>query len=115
MFALSQCNDVIVIEVHGNLDARNIDQFDGLLTSTLKNQTKKVVLDLSGLRHLHYRLVPHLMDRIVELQCAGGDLKLAAGSHYIHNILTAMGCEEDFYPTVVDAVLSFTPPEEQWQ
>src|SRR3989338_6392466 len=115
MFELTQCNDVIVVEVHGQLNFNNIKQFDHLLETAMSTENRKVVLNLSGLKHLHYGLVPHLVDRIVELQCAGGDLKLANGSHYIENILKAMGYEESLYSTVADAVLSFTPTEDEWQ
>lgn len=114
MFELSQLKDVIVIGVHGELDPHNVAEIDSLLTTVLQNHSGKVVLDLSDLHHLHFKLVPHLVDRVVELQCAGGDLKVAAGSSYINNILMAMGFEETFYPTVADAVLSFNPPEEEW-
>ncbi len=114
MFELSQLKDVIVIGVHGELDPYNVSEIDSLLTTVLQNNSGKVVLDFSDLHHLHFKLVPHLVDRVVELQCAGGDLKVAAGNPYINNILKAMGFEETFYPTVADAVLSFNPSEEEW-
>lgn len=116
MFELQHLNDVLVVGVHGELGSRNIRQFDEVLDSIVRYQQCKVVLDFSMLSHLDYKLVPHLVDRVVELQCSGGDLKVASVNQYILNILHAMGFEEELYPSVEQAVLSFTPmPEDTWQ
>jgi len=116
MFELTHLNDVLVVGIHGELRPNNMGQFDRVLDSVLRYQHSKVVLDFSGLAHLDYKLVSHLVDRVVELQCSGGDLKVASVNHYILNILKAMGFEEELYPSVEEAVLSFTPmPEDTWQ
>ena len=116
MFKFIHVNDVWVVDIDGELGTQNVRQFDKMLDSIVTRQYSRVVLDFSGLAHLDYKLVPHLVDRVVELQCSGGDLKVASVNQYILNILHAMGFEEELYPSVEDAVLSFTPPpEDAWQ
>lgn len=102
--------------VEGELGLGNVRQFDSLLNQAMQQRTSRVVLDLSDLSHIDYKLVPHLVDRVIEIQCQGGEIKLAGGNGYISNILKAMGFEEELYSSVEDAVISFAPmSEEEWQ
>lgn len=116
MFGLKQLNDILVMDVSGELGIGNVRQFDSLLTQALRERIGRVVVDFSNLSHLDYKLVPHLVDRMIEVQCQGGEIKLAGGNNYISNILKAMGFEEELYSSVEDAVISFAPmSEEEWQ
>jgi len=116
MFELKHFNDILVMGVSGELGLGNVRQFDSALNQALQGRVSKVVLDLSDLSHLDYKLVPHLVDRVIEIQCQGGEIKLAGGNGYISNILKAMGFEEEIYSSVEDAVISFSPmAEEEWQ
>lgn len=115
MFAFKQFNDILVMGVEGELKISNIRQFDLILNQTLQQRADRVVLDISQLSHIDYKLVPHLVDRVIEVQCQGGDIKVAGGNHYISDILKAFGFEEKLYPSVEDAVISFAPlAEEAW-
>lgn len=116
MFELKHYSDVVVMGVSGILEISNVRQFDSVLTNALREEVGRVVLDISRLNHLDYKLVPHLVDRMIEIQCQGGEIKLAGGNDYVSNILKAMGFEEELYRTVEDAVISFSPmTEEEWQ
>lgn len=116
MFELKQYSDVLVMGISGILNLNNVRQFDSVLNSALKKEGGRLVLDLSRLSHIDYKLVPHLVDKIIEIQCQGGEIRLASGNDYVSNILKAMGFDEELYPTVEDAVISFQPmTEEQWQ
>lgn len=115
MFELKQYSDVLVMGVSGEINLQNVRQFDTVLTNALQEDVSRVVLDLTHLQHIDYKLVSHLVDRIIEIQCQGGEVKLASGNAYVSNILKAMGFEEELYQTVEDAVISFTPmTEEEW-
>lgn len=115
-FELKHYTDVVVMGVSGTLSLNNVRQFDSVLTHALHEEISRVVLDLSHLKHIDYKLVPHLVDRMIEIQCQGGEIKLAGGNDYVSNILKAMGFEEELYRTVEDAVISFSPmTEEEWQ
>lgn len=116
MFELKHFSDVVVMRVSGVLNLHNVRQFDRVLNNALEEEISRVVLDLSHLEHIDYKLVAHLVDRIIEIQCLGGEIKLASGNDYVSNILKAMGFEEELYLTVEDAVISFSPmTEEKWQ
>lgn len=116
MFELKQYSDVLVMGVSGEINLNNVRQFDSVLRNALQEDVSRVVLDLSHLKHIDYKLVPHLVDKIIEIQCQGGEIKLASGNDYVSNILRAMGYEEELYESVEDAVISFAPmTEEEWQ
>ncbi|MBI4125710.1 MAG: STAS domain-containing protein [Deltaproteobacteria bacterium] len=116
MFELQHLNDILVMKVSGELGFRNVRQFDSVLNLALRDDIGRVVLDFSSLAHIDYKLVPHLLERMIEIQCQGGQLKLAGMSEYVLNILKAMGFEEEMYPSVADAVISFAPVgQDKWQ
>lgn len=116
MFELQHLNDILVMKVSGELGLRNVRQFDSVLNLALREDVGRMVLDLSGLSHIDYKLVPHLLERMIEIQCQGGQLKLAGMSDYVLNILKAMGFEEELYSSVEDAVISFAPVgQDKWQ
>lgn len=116
MFELRHYNDVLVMQVSGELGLGNVRQFDSVLNLVLREETGRIVIDFSTLHHIDYKLVPHLLDRMIEVQCLGGELKLAGMNRYISNILQAMGFEEEMYSSVEDAVISFSAvTEEKWQ
>ena len=114
MIELRQLNDIVVMEVTGELGLSNVRQFDSVLDLALRSDVGRLVLDVTRLAHIDYKLVPHLLDRMIEIECLGGKLKFAGWNPYIANILKVMGFEEEFYSSVEDAVISFTPvsPEE---
>lgn len=116
MFELRHYNNILVMQVSGELGLKNVRHFDSVLNLVLREDVEQIVLDFSDLNHIDYKLVPHLLDRVIEIQCLGGELKFAGMSSYISNILKAMGFEEELYPSVEDAVISFSPVrQEEWQ
>lgn len=117
MLEVKQFSDVLIMGVSGDLSLKNIRQFDHALNHALSaDEFGRLVLDLSALDHIDYKLVPHLVDRMIEIQCRGGEVKLASGNDYVSDILKAMGFDEELYPSVEDAVISFHPmTEEEWQ
>ena len=116
MFELKQRDSVLVMNVDGELERNNFRQFDSLLDQALQNKSERVVLDLSGLSHIDYKLVPRLVERVNQIEEQGGEVKWAGGNDYISNIFKFMGFEEEVYPSVEDAVISFAPlAEDEWQ
>ncbi len=107
MFEVKRFHDISVVGVHGELSRRNLHVFENVLASLSKCDQHNVVLNLEDLRHIDYQLVQRIADRIIEFQCDGGDLKMAAANGYIRQILAAMGLDEQVYASVEDALLSF--------
>lgn len=117
MIELHKFHDVNVVDVEGELSRYNVNNLDRVLDSLSKCSQHNVVLGFDKLKHLDYKLVRRIADRIIEFQCDGGDLKLAGASKYIRDIFEAMGLEEELYPSVGDALLSFLrmSDTEVWQ
>ncbi len=107
MFEVKRFNDVSVVGIDGDLSRDNAHVLEGVLNSLSRCDQRNVVLDFAGLRHLDYKLVQRIAERIIEFQCDGGDLKMAAANGYVTRILEAMGLDEDLYASVEDALLSF--------
>jgi anti-anti-sigma factor len=107
MIGIHQILDVSIVDIDGELSRHNVEDFDSTLTSLSRCSYTNVVLDCEKLKHLDYRLVQRIADRIVEFQCNGGDLKVAGVSKYVRCIMEAMGLEEELYDSVEDALLSF--------
>lgn len=107
MFRVQQFHDVAVIDADGELSRHNMHVLEGVLKHLAESDRRNVILNFEGLRHLDYRLVQRLVERIIEFQCDGGDLKVANVSHYVRSILEAMGLEEEMYASLEEALLSF--------
>ncbi|MFA4974295.1 MAG: STAS domain-containing protein [bacterium] len=107
MFEVKRVHDISVVGVMGELSRRNVHVLEDLLSSLSSCDQRNVVLNFEGLKHLDYKLVQRIAERIIEFQCDGGDLKMAAANGYVKNILEAMGLDEEVYASVEDALLSF--------
>lgn len=107
MIGIQRYYHINVVDIDGELSRHNMKELDRTLNSLSRSSQYNIVLDFNKLKHLDYRLVQKIADRIVEFQCDGGDIKLAGASEYIKNILDAMGLEDEVYFSVHDALLSF--------
>jgi anti-sigma B factor antagonist len=69
----------------------------------------QVVIDFGGVSHLDYRAVRPLMSRTEIFRKAGGDVRLAALSPYLHAIFRSAGANDafDYYGDAFEAVKSF--------
>jgi anti-anti-sigma factor len=107
MFEVKKFHDISVVGIDGELSTKNVHVLDGVLSSLSSCDQRNIVLNFSGLKHLDYKLVQKIAERIIEFQCDGGDLKMAAVNGYVRHILQAMGLDEELYSSVEDALLSF--------
>lgn len=107
MFEVKRFHDISVVGVDGVLSRDNVHVLDGVLNSLSNCEQLNVVLNFSELKHLDYKLVQRITERIIEFQCDGGDLKMAAANGYVRRIIEAMGLDEEVYSSVEDALLSF--------
>lgn len=107
MFEVKKFHDISVVGIDGELSSDNVHVLDEVLSSLSNCDQRNVVLNFAGLSHLDYKLVRRIADKIIEFQCDGGDLKMAAANGYIKRILKAMGLDEEVHASVEDALLSF--------
>ncbi|MFH0798898.1 MAG: STAS domain-containing protein [Pseudomonadota bacterium] len=107
MFEVNHIHGISVVGLQGELSRRNVHVLESVLSSLSKCEQRNVVLNFSELRHLDYSLVQRIAERIIEFQCDGGDLKMAAASGYIKEIFQAMGLADPVYASVEEALLDF--------
>ncbi len=107
MFEVNHVHDISVVGLQGELSCRNVHVLESVLHSLSSCERRNIVLNFKGLKHLDYKLVERIAEKIIEFQCDGGDLKMAAASGYIHSILQAMGLREELYVSVEEALLDF--------
>ncbi len=107
MFQVNRVHDISVVDVAGDLSRHNVRQLEEVLRSFSQCGQLNIILNFARLSHLDYQLVRRLADHIVTFQCEGGDIKMANVNSYVQSILKVMGLEEEFFPSVEDALLSF--------
>lgn len=107
MFEVHRYNDISVVGLPCELSSRNISVLDSVLSSLSECEQHNVVLNMADVEHIDYKLVGRLAERVIEFQCDGGDVKLAAANGYVRSIMQAFGFEEEIYVSVEDALLSF--------
>lgn len=107
MFQVNRIHDISVVDVAGELSRHNVRHLEEVFKSFSQCGQLNIILNLERLKHLDYQLVRRLADHIVTFQCEGGDIKMANVSSYVQSILKVMGLEEELFPSVEDALLSF--------
>lgn len=107
MYQVNRVHDISVVDVAGDLSRHNVRFLEEVLKSFSQCGQLNIILNFGRLKHIDYRLVRRLADHIVTFQCEGGDIKMANVNSYVQSILKVMGLEEEFFPSVEDALLSF--------
>ena len=99
----------MTIALDGEIGLREYDQIADQLFRFSSRGVLRVVLDLSDVGHLDYRIVRPLMLRAAGLRHLGGDLKLCGLSPYLYAIFRSAGAADAFdcYAHAVDAVQAF--------
>jgi len=107
MFEVNHVHHISIVGLQGELSRRNMQAFESVLATLSRCERRNIILNFQHLMHLDYCLVQRIIERIIEFQCDGGDLKVANANVYIQSILQAMGCDERLYPSVEEALLDF--------
>ncbi|EFK96151.1 Anti-sigma F factor antagonist [sediment metagenome] len=107
LYQVKQIHNVSVVDVAGELSRNNIRHLEEVFQSLTQCGQLNVILNFEKLSHIDYQLVRRLADHIVTFQCEGGDIKMANVNSYVQSILQVMGLEEEFFPSIEDALLNF--------
>lgn len=111
MFEVNLIHGISVVNVAGELSRHNMRFLEEVFASFLDRGQINIILNFESLKHIDYQLIKRLVDHIVFFQCEGGDIKISNASPYVRQILDVMGLEEEIYPSVEDALMSFA----EWQ
>ena len=101
----------VVISLDGNvMGGPDAVELNEQLHKLAAKKKKKVVLDLSGVQSMNSSGLGMLIGALTAMKNAGGDLKIAAASDKIENLLviTKLTTVFELFPTVKKAVGSFT-------
>ncbi|MBI3185521.1 MAG: STAS domain-containing protein [Myxococcales bacterium] len=102
---------VATIAIEGEVGARELSEVFEMLFRTVNRGVTRVVLDLGGVAHFHYRGVRPLLARAEVMRRAGGDIKLAGLSPYLHAIFRSAGAHQafEYYAATEEARAAFGP------
>lgn len=103
---------VLLIEVKGRVDSTTADKLGQELNDAIDAGKNQVVLDLSQVEYMSSAGLRELVSALKRIQrgaVRGGDLRLAALSDRVQEVLELAGLDEIFkiYETQVEAVGSF--------
>ena len=79
---------------NGEINEPEFETIAGKLKSMLESSEFNIIIDLSRVTHMNYRVVGELIDYQKKFKGFGGDIKLVNVSPYLLNILRLYG----FYP-----------------
>jgi len=78
----------------GEIDEQGFAKIEALLKQMIKEGDVNIILDLSRVSHINYKVVGWLIDYQQKFKKFGGDIKLVNVSPYLFDILRLYG----FYP-----------------
>ncbi|HEY8207401.1 MAG TPA: anti-sigma factor antagonist [Myxococcaceae bacterium] len=101
---------VLTMTIEGELDAEDMTEIGAELFRLAHRGYRRIVLDLGGVSHIHYRGLRPLAARAELYRRGGGDIKLCGVSAYLFDILRAAGLHEKFdvRATAEDARAAFS-------
>ncbi len=78
----------------GEINEREFETIAGKLRGMLESGDFNIIIDLSRVTHINYKIVGELIEFQKKFKEFGGDIKLVNVSPYLYNILRLYG----FYP-----------------
>jgi anti-anti-sigma factor len=100
---------VYLMNLEGEIDAAKITEIDRVIGQLIKGEMYGLILNFGAVEHIHFTILPSLVEEKRRIQSFGGDIRLAAMSDYIKNIFRTTGVLEEFqvFDTVQQAAKSF--------
>ena len=109
MIAVRENNEAIVVEVDGEFAERSLEEFNGVISTLIKDGNVRVILNLKRSHRTSLKALKWLVGNEKKLRAQNGDLKLAGLNPYMSNLLEVTGTKHvfDVYSTVEDALASY--------
>jgi anti-anti-sigma factor len=100
---------VRVISVAGDLDAHTFPQLQDRLEQMIRDSEKAIIIDCGHLDYISSAGLGVLKRMVKEIRTGGGDIRLAALSEKIHNIVNLLGFSKiiQVFGSVDEAVASY--------
>jgi len=100
---------VYQMNLEGEIDALKMDEISKVVGQLIKGEMYGLILNFESVEHIHFTILPALVEEKKRIQSFGGDMRLAGLSDYIKNIFRTTSVLEEFqvYDTVQQAAKSF--------
>ena len=97
------------MNLEGEIDAAKTAEINRVVGQLIKGEVYGLILNFEAVEHVHFAVLPSLVDEKKRLQSFGGDLRLAGLSDYLKNIFRTTGVLEEFavFGTAQQAAKSF--------
>ena len=105
---------IAVIDVAGDIDFREMAVIKNAISSLIKKEQTKVVLNLRSVEYINSLSIGVLIGRQQILRRLNGDLKLSGMSIHVRKVFQTVGLDRLFedYQSLDDAVQSF---DDEWE
>jgi anti-anti-sigma factor len=87
---------VYQMNLEGEIDAAKMAEINRVIGQLVKGEMYGLILNFEAAEHIHFTMLPALVEEKRRLQSFGGDIKLAGLSEYIKNIFRTTGVLEEF-------------------
>jgi len=100
---------VYQMNLEGEIDAAMMAEINRVVGQLIKGEMYGLILNFEAVEHIHFTILPALVEERKRLQSFGGDLRLAGMSDYIKNIFRTTGILDEFpsFETAQQAAKSF--------
>jgi len=97
------------MNLEGEVDAAKMSEISRVIGQLIKGEVYGLILNFESVEHIHFTILPALMEEKKRIQSFGGDIRLAGMSEYIKNIFRTTGILENFqvFDTAQQAAKSF--------
>jgi anti-anti-sigma factor len=100
---------VYQMNLEGEVGAEQTAEISRVVGQLIRGEMYGLVLNFEAVEHVHFAVLPTLVEEKKRLQSFGGDLRLAGLSDYLKNIFKTTGVLEEFavFDTAQQAAKSF--------
>lgn len=104
---------VYQMNLEGEVDAGKMAEINRVIGQLIKGEMYGLILNFESAEHVHFTILPALVEEKKRLQSFGGDVRLAGMSDYLKNIFRTTGVLEEFqvFDTGQQAAKSFGVPK----
>jgi len=87
---------VYQMNLKGEMDAAMMAEIDRVIGQLVKGEMYGLILNFQSVEHVHFTILPALVEEKKRLQSFGGDIRLAGMSEYLKNIFRTTGVLDAF-------------------
>jgi len=100
---------VYQMNLEGEVDSAKLSELNRVIGQLIKGEMYGLILNFESVEHIHFTILPALVEEKKRIQSFGGDIRLAGMTEYIKNIFRTTGVLEEFqvFDTPQQAAKSF--------